>query len=534
MSETERAVPGDEERELSAKLVRQQAAAMSASMDGVAILDRRGRYLFVNEAHARLYGYAAPSEMEGLTYRDLYEEEQLARLETEIMPEFWRSGHWRGEAVGRRRDGTTFPQELSLSRIDHGEGGGQEMVCVARDITERKRAEEEHGRLLQLEKTARAEAEAASRAKDEFLAVVSHELRTPMTAILGWTWLLRSGDVAPAELGKALDVIDRNMKLQAQIIEDLLDVSSIVTGKLHLSVKTVDLAAAVAAAVDTVSGVAERSSIVLKTDLQSGVTVSGDAHRLQQVFWNLLSNAIKFNRKDGAVRATLGIAEGCAAVTIEDDGEGIDPALLPEIFDPFRQGEDSLTREHRGLGLGLAIVRHLVELHGGSVSAASGGRGKGASFTVLLPLLDIPAPVKAARPQQAAPPRPALKDALKGVAVLVVDDEPDTVAVLGELLRHCGAEVHSALSAGEALEVIRKSQPKLLLCDLAMPGEDGFSLIRKLRDMTGGGRIRALALSARARDDDRERALEAGFDRFLAKPAELDVIVAHLRELAAL
>jgi PAS domain S-box-containing protein len=516
------------------RAVRQQAAAMSASMDGVAILDRHGRYIFVNEAHARLYGYASPQELLGRTYRDLYEPGQLDRLEGEIMPEFWRAGHWRGEAIGRRRDGSTFPQEISLSRIDHGvgDGDGQEMVCVVRDITERKRAEEEHGRLLQLEKTARAEAEAASRAKDEFLAVVSHELRTPMTAILGWTWLLRSGDVAPAEMGKALDVIDRNMKLQAQIIEDLLDVSSIVTGKLHLGVKSVDLAAAVAAAVETVRVTADRAEIAVETDLHPGVTVSGDAHRLQQVCWNLLSNAIKFNRKKGVVRASLGIAEGCAAITIEDDGEGIDPALLPEIFDPFRQGEDSLTREHRGLGLGLAIVRHLVELHGGSVSAASGGRGKGASFTVLLPLLESASPATASHAQHAAPPRPALKDALKDVTVLVVDDEPDTVAVLSELLRHCGATVLSALSAAEALEIVRTQQPKVLLCDLAMPGEDGFSLIRKLRDMTGGGRIRALALSARAHDDDRDRALEAGFDRFLAKPAELDVIVAYLRELA--
>ena len=525
-----------EKGELAGKLLRQQAAAMRASMDGVAILDRRGLFLFVNEAHARVYGYASPEELVGRTYRDLYDEAQLARLEKEIMPAFWRAGHWRGELIGRRRDGSTFPQEISLSRIDHdGGAAAQEMVCVVRDITERKRAEDEHGRLLTLEKTARAEAEAASRAKDEFLAVVSHELRTPMTAILGWTWLLRSGDVAPHELGKALDVIDRNMKLQAQIIEDLLDVSSIVTGKLHLAVKPVELAAVLGTAVETVRAAAEQGKIKLETEIQSGLTVSGDSHRLQQVCWNLLSNAIKFNKPGGTVRALVGVAEGCAALTVEDDGMGIEPAVLPEIFDPFRQAEDSLTREHRGLGLGLAIVRHLVELHGGSVSAASAGKGKGASFTVLLPLLEVRESARgAAKALPGHPPRAALKDALKGVTVLVVDDEPDTVAVMSELLRHCGAQVSTALNAGEALEELRKTRPKLLLCDLAMPGEDGYSLIRKLRDMTGGGKIRALALSARARDDDRERALEAGFDRFLAKPAELDVIVAYLRELAGL
>jgi PAS domain S-box-containing protein len=532
---SKREAEAGETGELAGKLLRQQAAAMRASMDGVAILDRRGQFLFVNEAHARVYGYASPEELIGRSYRDLYSEAQLARLENEVMPAFWRAGHWRGELVGRRRDGSTFPQEISLSRIDHDSGAAQEMVCVVRDITERKRAEDEHGRLLTLEKTARAEAEAASRAKDEFLAVVSHELRTPMTAILGWTWLLRSGDVAPHELGKALDVIDRNMKLQAQIIEDLLDVSSIVTGKLHLAVKPVELSAVLGAAVETVRAGAEQSGITLQTQVQSGLTVSGDAHRLQQVCWNLLSNAIKFNKAGGTVRALVGVAEGCAALTVEDDGVGIEPSVLPEIFDPFRQAEDSLTREHRGLGLGLAIVRHLVELHGGSVSAASAGKGKGASFTVLLPLLEVRDGAGAgAKPPAGRPPRAALKDALKGVTVLVVDDEPDTVAVMSELLRHCGAQVSTALSAGEALEELRKASPKLLLCDLAMPGEDGYSLIRKLRDMTGGGKIRALALSARARDDDRERALEAGFDRFLAKPAELEVIVAYLRELAGL
>jgi PAS domain S-box-containing protein len=525
--------PKQDADQLAGKLLRQQAAAMRASMDGMAILDKSGRFVFLNEAHARVYGYAAPEELVGKSYRDLYEAEQLARLEKEIMPEFWRSGHWRGEAVGRRVDGTTFPQELSLSRIDHENGGVQEMICVVRDITERKLAEGEHGRLLQLEKTARAEAEAASRAKDEFLAVVSHELRTPMTAILGWTWLLRSGDVAPDELGKALDVIDRNMKLQAQIIEDLLDVSSIVTGKLHLAVKPVELSAVVAAAAETVRGAADKAGITMDLSSAPGVFVSGDAHRLQQVFWNLLTNGIKFNRQGGRVKAEVAVAEGCAAVSVEDDGQGIEPSLLPELFDPFRQGEDSLTRQHRGLGLGLAIVRHLVELHGGSVSAASAGRGKGSTFTILLPLLDARKPAGSAKAAaQAAPPRPALKDALKDITVLVVDDEPDTVAVLAELLHHCGAKVSTAINAKDALELIRTRQPRLLLCDLAMPGEDGYSLIRKVRDMTGGGKLRALALSARAGDNDRDRALEAGFDRFLAKPAELDVIVAHLKELA--
>jgi PAS domain S-box-containing protein len=499
-------------------------ALLSASMDGMAVLDEKGVCLAVNDVHARMHGYASGAQLAGRGYRDLLPADELIRFDKEIMFAFARDQRWRGESSGKRRDGTVFPQELSLSKVP---GTKQGFVIVARDITERKRAELEHSQLLQLEKTARAEAEAASRAKDEFLAVVSHELRTPMTAVLGWTWLLRSGDVAPEERDKALDVIDRNMKMQAQIIEDLLDVSSIVTGKLHLDFKPVELGPLLRTSIDSVLATAEKSGITVDAEVSAAVTVSADAHRLKQVFWNLLSNALKFNKEGGRARVLLTVDAGCAAITVEDSGQGIDPAVLPEIFDPFCQAEESLTRQHRGLGLGLAIVRHLVELHGGSVSASSAGEGKGSSFTVLLPLL----PAAETQPPTLSDKRRAIEGALPSVRVMIVDDEPDSVSVFTELLKQCGALVTSATSAREAFEKISRSMPQLLISDLAMPLEDGYSLIKKVRALSGGRAVRALALSARGGDEDRQRAVEAGFDRFLSKPVDLVHLVNVLREM---
>ena len=504
-------------------------AALEASLDGMAVVDGSGRFVACNEAHARMHGFEDGAALVGRPYGDLYPPEEAGRLKQTILPRFEKVGRWHGELVGRRDDGGTFPQELSLTRID---GGGDGFVIVARDITERKRAQAEHTQLLQLEKTARAEAEAASRAKDEFLAVVSHELRTPMTAVLGWTWLLRSGDVAAEERDKALEVIDRNMKMQAQIIEDLLDVSSIITGKLHLNVKPFELGPIIQAAVDSVRAAASRARVQIVADLKPGLSVNGDAQRQRQVFWNLLSNAVKFNKEGGTIRVTLGCEGGCAADTVEDSGHGIEPSVLPEIFDPFRQGEDSLTRQHRGLGLGLAIVRHLIEMHGGSVAASSGGAERGAAFTVLIPLLPAGTPqAEEEKRIDRAEARREIDNALPGVSILVVDDEPDTVAVLVELLKHCGAKVSTAYSAAEAFEAVRKTMPQLLVSDLAMPVEDGFSLIKKIRALTGGRDVRALALSAHAGDEDRIAALDAGFDDFLSKPVDLRHLVQVLRNL---
>lgn len=518
------------EHKLAERLLHQQAAATKASLDGMAILDESGRFIYLNEAHARLYGYSSPADLIGKRWQALYDRDELARFEKEIMPAFWKAGLWHGEAVGRRQDATTFPQEVSLTAI---EDGG--LVCVVRDITQRKQAEAEHRRLFALEKQARAEAEAVSRAKDEFLAVVSHELRTPMTAILGWTWLLRSGDLSAADLARALDVIERNMKLQAQIIEDLLDVSSIVTGKLHLDTRPLDIGKILRAAADTVRSSADGKGVTLEIEAKEPSTVFGDPYRLQQVFWNLLSNSIKYNREGGHVWAALRVEGGCAMITVRDDGTGISPDFLPEVFEPFRQGENSLTRKHRGLGIGLAIVRHLVELHGGSVSASSAGPGKGSEFTVVLPL-DTAGKIKENPPMRGDDEERAdkLPHTLDGMKVLVVDDELDTVELVAELLRHCGAEVITALSAPAALESFLKDKPDLLVCDLAMPQEDGYSLIRKIRALgpERGGDAPALALTARAKDEDKDEALRAGFQLYLTKPVDPEDLVSALRELA--
>lgn len=399
------------------------------------------------------------------------------------------------------------------------------VVGVATDVTDQLR-------VLELEKKARADAEAASHAKDEFLAVVSHELRTPMTAILGWTWLLRSGEVAQADFGRALDVIERNMKMQAQIIEDLLDMSTIVTGKLQLDRRPVDLNLAIDDALEALRPSAEARRLTIDDQRKDGeVLVLGDRQRLKQVFWNLLSNAVKFNRDAGLVRLNVSVEGREAVVRIEDNGEGIPEDFLPSLFDPLRQAESSLTRRHRGLGIGLAIVRHLIAMHGGRVSAHSEGRGRGSRFTVALPLASAAEPAKAA---PGAPPAiDVLPHSLDLMRILLVDDEPDTISVLTELLRYCGAQVHCAGSAKEAMALLPQVKPDIVISDIAMPQEDGYSFMRRVRALPAakGGEVPALALTACASSDDKRLALEAGFQFYLAKPVEPGKLVAALRSL---
>ncbi len=525
------------ERKRAEMLLHQQSAAIKASMDGMAILDSGGRFVFLNEAMAAMCGYGSPRELIGKSWQTLYDVAERCRFEDDVLPIVRKTGHWRGEALGRKRDGSVFPQEVSLTSTEEGE-----LVYVVRDITARKDAEAEHARLFALERRARADAEAASRAKDEFLAVVSHELRTPMTAILGWTWLLRSGDVGSADHDKALDVIERNMKLQAQIIEDLLDVSSIVTGKLHLEKRPIDVAKVAESAVETVRSSAQARKVELVLELCAGLTISGDQQRLQQVFWNLLSNAIKFNREGGRVTVRARREGRLAIVTVEDTGSGIGPEFLPDVFDPFRQGEGSLTRKHRGLGIGLAIVRHLVELHGGSVAVSSEGHGKGAAFRLAIPLAladnapsdggeDSGPRTSAGRGEEPS----KLPHSLDELDVILIDDESDTVEMLAELLKYCGARVRTALSAAEGMRHVIEKAPDLLISDIAMPQEDGYSLIRRIRALGPGrgGDVRALALTARAKDEDREQALEAGFHMYLAKPVDPAALVSTIRKLLA-
>ena len=417
-------------------------------------------------------------------------------------------------------------------------GRADGVMGVAIDITSRRQAELEREELLRRERDARVDAESANRAKDEFLAILSHELRTPMTAMIGWTWLLRSKQMPPKEFNQVLDSIERNMKLQAQVIEDLLDVSRIVTGQLRLDVKSVEVGAVLAAAVDVARPAAAGRAIELKLEAAGApVWVAGDSARLQQVFWNLLSNAVKFTPEGGRVTVRLGTTGRKAEVRFQDTGIGIAPEFLPHVFERFLQGERALTREHGGLGLGTAIVRLLVEMHGGTVSASSPGPGKGSEFTVLLPLTEPAKPAPARqdyKPPEGRPAEPAFVPSLKGLSVLLVDDDSGTRDVLQAALEHCGARVRTAGSAAEAMEALKKEKPDLLLCDILMPQEDGISLISRIRALRPeqGGDVPAAALTALSRPEDRTNIILAGFQTHLPKPVHLPELAAVVRSLA--
>jgi CheY-like chemotaxis protein len=389
----------------------------------------------------------------------------------------------------------------------------------------------DHARLYEAERQARAEAEVASRSKDEFLAILSHELRTPLQAILGWTRLLRSGKLDEAGNIHALETIDRNARAQAQLIGDILDVSRIITGRLRLDGRPVELAMVVDAAVDAVRASADAKGIHLQTLLDPDAgPVLGDPDRLQQVALNLLSNAIKFTPDGGQVELHLERTEDRARITVSDTGKGISPAFLPHVFERFTQADTSSTRSHSGLGLGLAIVRHLVELHGGTIKAESAGEGQGARFTVELPLLPD-APVQQAAPRVETP-RACAAPTLDGVHVLVVDDEQDTLELLGTALGQSGARVTTAGSAAEALLAMARDFPDVLISDIAMPGEDGYALIERVRREERGRQLPAIALTAYAGAEDRARALLAGYQQHMAKPVEPNELVVAVSALA--
>ncbi|HTP50351.1 MAG TPA: ATP-binding protein, partial [Anaeromyxobacteraceae bacterium] len=434
--------------------------------------------------------------------------------------------------------GAEYPVGGSAAPI-RGEGG--EVLGVAlvfSDMTERRRHEQERAALFVRERDARAEAERASRAKDEFIATVSHELRTPLNAVLGWARLLRSGRLDAAATARAIEAIERSATTQAQIVDDLLDVSRIVRGQLKLDVRQVDLAAAVEAAADTVRPAANAKSITLSLDLAPGAgAVRGDPARLQQIVWNLLANAIKFTPSGGRVEVRLYREADRVRLVVKDSGAGIEPTFLPHVFERFRQADSSPTRTHGGLGLGLAIVRHLVEAHGGAVAAESAGKGKGAVFTVDLPLPQ-PGPVLEGEPVPRAESRPAVAASpvvsLSDLRVLVVDDDPDTLEALRQLLEQAGARVAVAASTAEAMTSLERAAPDVILSDIGMPGEDGISLIRKVRgrDSTRGRPIPAMALTAYTQAEDRERALDAGYQVFLPKPVDPGVLTAAVARLA--
>ena len=394
-----------------------------------------------------------------------------------------------------------------------------------------QRAAEERRQLLESERSARTEAERASSMKDEFLATLSHELRTPLNAILGWAHMLRIRELGPAELHAGLEVIERNARVQTQLIEDLLDMSRITSGKLRLDIQTIRPAAFIEAAIETVRPSAEAKGIALGTVLDPAAgPISGDANRLQQVVWNLLSNAIKFTRKGGRVEIRLARVDAHVEITVADTGIGIATDFLPHVFDRFRQADASRTRAVGGLGLGLAIVKHLVELHGGTIRGESAGEGRGAAFTVALP-------ITSAHRRDGGRRRPAAGRAadsgfarsdLSGVTVLVVDDEDDARDLIRRVLEECDARVLTASTADEAVEAVQAQRPHVLVSDISMPDVDGYELLRRVRALgpESGGRLPAIALTAFARAEDRMRALRAGFLLHVSKPVEPSELVA--------
>jgi PAS domain S-box-containing protein len=389
-------------------------------------------------------------------------------------------------------------------------------ILVAVDITERKRAEQERELLLVKEQAARAEAERANRLKDEFLAILSHELRSPLNPILGWVKLMQARNFDAAKTTEALATIERNAKLQTQLIDDLLDIAKLLRGKLSMNVAPVNLVFVIEAALDTVRAAAIAKSLLLHPVLRQIGQVYGDATRLQQVVWNLLSNAIKFTPNNGRIDIRLERVGNQAQITVSDTGKGIKPEFLPHIFESFRQEDASTSRKYGGLGLGLAIVRHLVEAHGGTISADSKGEGQGATFTVRLPLVDT-------EPEQnQLDELPDEEPDLTGIRVLCVDDEPDTRELLTVLLTEYGAEVLSVASAAEVLVALESFQPDILVSDIGMPDVDGYTLLQQIRSRTAaqGGQIPAIALTAYAGDVNQQLALAVGFQQHIAKPIE--------------
>ena len=437
-------------------------------------------------------------------------------------------------AVSERKDYSLRAKKRGDDELGHLVDAFNDMLGQIQERdSELLLAEQERSRLLVLEQEARRQAEEANRLKDEFLATLSHELRTPLNAILGWGQVLRSGKLDAATAERALETIERNARSQAQLIADLLDISRIITGKLRLDPKPVELPSIIEAALDSARPAAEAKGIHLDVFLDPLMSpMLGDADRLQQIVWNLLSNAIKFTPQGGRVEVRLTEATPNAVIQVADTGVGIRADFLPHVFDRFRQAESSHTRSHGGLGLGLSIVRHLTELHGGTVEVASDGEGKGSAFTVKLPLAveltgEVPVDGRPAAPQVWSAP-----DLLKDLRILVVEDEKDTRELLVMALEGCGAKVTSTVSVPEALAAFENATPDVIVSDIGLPGEDGYSFIRKVRARNGGGRVPAAAVTAYAGAEDRRRALESGFQTHLAKPVDPSELVATVARLA--
>ncbi|MGK3967611.1 PAS domain S-box protein [Sorangium sp. So ce118] len=490
------------------------------------MLDPRGVITTWNRGAQELKGYSA-EEILGQHFSRFYPEHDVhaGKCDWELAVAA-RDGRVTDEGWRIRKDGKRFWAYVVITAL---RGPGGELVGfakVTRDLTERRQAEEERIRL--------AQAQEANRMKDEFLATISHELRTPLNAILGWSSVL-CDSVTDPEIARAFETIRRNAQAQARIVEDVLDVSRIVTGKMHIETRPADFAAIVADALEVVRPAADAKGIELSVQgAERSLVLLGDPARLQQVVWNLLSNAVKFTERGGHVRVNLEQAGASVHLAVHDDGRGIDPAVISHVFERFWQADSSITRRFGGLGLGLSIVRHIVELHGGTVSAQSGGLNQGTSFFVTLPVRAVtPLPEQEPDRRRAAAPREPTKVRLDGLRVLVVDDEPDARELISAVLSERGAEVRVASSALEAHGALATARPHVIVSDIGMTDEDGYAFIRRVRAMArdGGGATPAVALTAYTSETSQRLALEAGYDEHLAKPVNPEDLVRVVRKL---
>jgi PAS domain S-box-containing protein len=510
------------ELELQAEQLRSAEDRLRLLLDGVqdyaiCMLTPQGEIASWNSGGERLFHYRA-SEIIGRNVACFY---PPVEREIDMPADHLRAADERGrlafESQWVGQGGESFDAHVVLTPVRRG-SELRGFSLVVRDITERKRLEADLRRRAE-------ELAAANRAKEDFLATLSHELRTPLNAMLGWTRLLRMGKLDQAGMSRALETIERNAHMQEQLIADILDLSRIVTGRLRVDLRPIDLSPVVAAAIDTVSPAAQAKGVRLVPNAPFHGSVLGDPDRLQQVVWNLLVNAIKFTPPAGTVTVSIARLGPSAVITVADTGEGMSAELLPFIFDRFTQGDASVTRPHGGLGLGLSIVRHIVELHGGKVVAHSAGPGRGSTFSVHLPVRAVQ------QPAVDVPEEPSHR--LAGLKVLVVDDDADAREVVSLALAQCGARTAAVSSARDALRMLTEFRPDVLVSDIGMPGEDGYSLIRRVRALrTGVGDVPAIALTAYAQPEDQQRALGAGFQEFVPKPVEVSALAAVVRALA--
>jgi PAS domain S-box-containing protein len=504
--------------------LRHLAAIVNSSDDAIVSKDLNGIITSWNPAAERMFGYVA-AEAVGKSITLIIPAERLGE-EQEVLRRV-RAGvaldHY--ETVRVRKDGTPIDISLTVSPIRNASGTIVGASKIARDISDRKRADAERALLLAREQSARSDAERANRTKDEFLATLSHELRTPLTAIVGWVRMLRQGGLDDTSTGRALEIVERNTAALKRLVEDILDISSITMGQFRIETAPVDLAGVVEQATDSVRHAALAKDITLTLTRDPVMRpVVGDAGRLQQVVWNLLSNAVKFTPAGGRIDVTLAQTGSYAEIRVRDTGQGIAPEFVPRLFDRFSQQDASTTRQHGGLGMGLAIVRHLVELHGGVVRAESAGPEQGATFIVRLPQ----ALARVSTSDAASSPTPAV---LAGIRVLAVEDEADTRDLITMILRQAGAEVALAASVEDALRA--PTTPDIVLCDLSMPVRDGFDLLREARSRPGPlSRAPFVALTAHAQEAERRRTAAEGFVQHVVKPLDPAQLIEVVRTVS--